>query len=190
MPQARDEVIGNGSATQRCATTRSGCTGSAAASPRLSTPPRRLRHGPSRCARSDHDPRRNDHTICTAERVSGLEGSTAPARRLAITFRWCRWRRRCRRQWSRSRRSRRSRRWHRNAGSLFLVLKKSGFETLIASPPDYENLVAEIYFDGKFVALISQEKGLGCFHLEFPAVQPVEALVTRDVELRGFQDAG
>jgi hypothetical protein len=69
------------------------------------------------------------------------------------------------------------------------MLNGIGFETMIASPSDYENLVAEIYFDGKFVAMVSQEKGIGIFDLEMPGIRPVETLMARKVELHGFLEA-
>lgn len=44
----------------------------------------------------------------------------------------------------------------------------------ICSDVDYENLIAEIYLEDKFIALISQENGIGNFMVEFPkAVSPV-----------------
>jgi hypothetical protein len=69
------------------------------------------------------------------------------------------------------------------------MLKGKGFETIIASPPDYAGLVAEIYYDGQFVALISQERGRGIFDIETPGPRLVETEVIRKVELRGFWKA-
>ena len=34
-----------------------------------------------------------------------------------------------------------------------------GFEVMIADDPDYEKLIAEIYFQGEFLAILSQERG-------------------------------
>jgi hypothetical protein len=62
-------------------------------------------------------------------------------------------------------------------------LKRKGFETVIASPPEYERLLAEIYYDGLFVAQISQERGEGVFDLETPGTDLVEEMVTRKVDL-------
>jgi hypothetical protein len=39
---------------------------------------------------------------------------------------------------------------------------------MIASDTDYERVFCEIYFDGRFVALVSQERGEGLFDLETP----------------------
>lgn len=69
------------------------------------------------------------------------------------------------------------------------VLKKKGFEILIASPHDYERLVAEIYCDGKFVALLSQEGSSGRFDLETPGPNLKEDQITRKVDLMGFKTA-
>jgi len=69
------------------------------------------------------------------------------------------------------------------------MLKKSGFEILLASPPEYERLVAEVYFDGFFVAMVTQEKDVGSFELEMPGRVQVEELVLRQVDVRGFLDA-
>lgn len=69
------------------------------------------------------------------------------------------------------------------------MLKDKGFETLIASDPDHERLVCEIYFEGLFVALVSQERAEGLYDLETPGPGVVEEKVTRRVDLIGFQDA-
>jgi hypothetical protein len=68
------------------------------------------------------------------------------------------------------------------------MLRKQGFEMLIASPPRYNALVAEIYFDGRFVALISQERGSGLFDIETPEPNLVEDHVQRRVEWLNFRD--
>ena len=63
------------------------------------------------------------------------------------------------------------------------------FEVIIASPPDYDDLVAEIYYGGRFVALISQERGPGLFELETPQSAFAEKDVLRKVDLDGFKNA-
>jgi hypothetical protein len=45
-----------------------------------------------------------------------------------------------------------------------MMLTKNGFD----SDPDHERLVCEIYFDGLFFALISQERAAGLYDLETP----------------------
>lgn len=64
-----------------------------------------------------------------------------------------------------------------------------GFETVVASPSDYERLVAEIYYNGKFVALVSQEKEVGNFEIEFPDPNVTQNEIVRKVALEGFQQA-
>ena len=65
-------------------------------------------------------------------------------------------------------------------------MKGKGFETVIASPPEYERLLAEIYYDGLFIAQITQERSEGVFDLETPGTDLVEEMVTRKVDLQGF----
>jgi hypothetical protein len=61
-------------------------------------------------------------------------------------------------------------------------------EVTIASDTDYKDLVAEIYCDGKFVALINQDNGVDDLRLEFPAHSKPSA-VCSSVGLDWFVDA-
>jgi len=72
---------------------------------------------------------------------------------------------------------------------MTIMLKGRGFETMIVSPLDYDELVAEIYFDGRFVALVSQERGKELFDIETPGLDLIEKEVTRKVEAEGFRKA-
>jgi hypothetical protein len=65
------------------------------------------------------------------------------------------------------------------------MLSNIGFEILIANLPDYENLVAEIYYDGRFFALISHESQQDVFDIETPESGAPE-LVVHMVDLNGF----
>jgi hypothetical protein len=69
------------------------------------------------------------------------------------------------------------------------MLKNIGFEFLLASPPNYRYLVAEIYYNGRFVALVNQERGAGMLDVEFPGSEVMQSKVTREVELQGFIEA-
>jgi hypothetical protein len=69
------------------------------------------------------------------------------------------------------------------------MIKGIGFETIIASPLDYDELVAEIYYDGLFFALISQERGKGLFDIETPGVNLIEKELIRKVDVDGFMKA-
>ncbi|WP_354685818.1 hypothetical protein [Cupriavidus necator] len=62
-------------------------------------------------------------------------------------------------------------------------------EVLIASDVDYEQLIAEIYCDGHFVALLSQDKGPDHLEVVFPGAQANEAAITRSVDLDWLKDA-
>ncbi len=67
------------------------------------------------------------------------------------------------------------------------MLKNVGFEILLASPSEYDELIAEIYYDGKFVALVNQERGPGLFEVETPdGAYLVGSSVLRRVDLNGF----
>ena len=69
------------------------------------------------------------------------------------------------------------------------MLKGKGFEMMIVSLPDYDELVAEIYYDGLFVALVSQERGKGLFDIETPGPNLIEMEVIRKVDANGFKNA-
>ncbi len=69
------------------------------------------------------------------------------------------------------------------------MLRNKGFEVVIASPPEYENLVAEIYYDGKFVLLVCREDTEGTFQVETPGPGALESEVLRRVDLRGLTTA-
>lgn len=46
-------------------------------------------------------------------------------------------------------------------------MKEKGFDIIILSDTQYEELCAEIYFDGQFVAIITQEEGKENSIIEF-----------------------
>jgi hypothetical protein len=63
------------------------------------------------------------------------------------------------------------------------------FHVMIASDLDHERVYAEVYWDEKFVALVSQERGAGKEVLEFPGPGLKEDLICREVDLDGFLQA-
>lgn len=63
------------------------------------------------------------------------------------------------------------------------------FTVVIASDPDHEKVYAEIYCNDRFVALVSQEHGPHVKVLELPGPGLDEQLVSRKVDLVGFQQA-
>lgn len=58
----------------------------------------------------------------------------------------------------------------------------------IFSDPQYDQVVAEIYYDEKFVCLISQDEGPENLRITFPADLDT-SVVARSVELDWFLDA-
>ncbi|MEL6328933.1 MAG: hypothetical protein AAFR38_04680 [Planctomycetota bacterium] len=64
-----------------------------------------------------------------------------------------------------------------------------GFEILLASPPEYEYLVAEISFNGDFVAQLNREKGIDFIEIEFPDLDVDQTMICRTVDLDGFLKA-
>lgn len=65
----------------------------------------------------------------------------------------------------------------------------SRFSVMIASDLDHEKVYAEVYCDEKFVALVSQERGLESKVLELPGPGLVEDQICREVDLEGFLQA-
>jgi hypothetical protein len=63
-----------------------------------------------------------------------------------------------------------------------------GFDFTIADDCEHEKVFVEIYYNEKFVALISQEHGLDDLEIEFPGTNLVESLITRRVPLKDFLD--
>ena len=70
-----------------------------------------------------------------------------------------------------------------------MAFMNQGFEIILASPPEYEELTAEIYFDGKFIALVNREHGLDRLEFETPGVGLDETQICRKIELKGFLEA-
>ncbi len=69
------------------------------------------------------------------------------------------------------------------------MFKENGFDILFVGPPEYERLIAEIYYSGRFVALISQERGPGCFDLETPGPEcTIESLLEHKVDWNEFKE--
>lgn len=65
----------------------------------------------------------------------------------------------------------------------------SHHKIVVCSDSDYERLIAEIYVDEKFVALVSQEEGAENFKIEFPGLDQNENAVCRVTDLKCFLDA-
>jgi len=65
-------------------------------------------------------------------------------------------------------------------------MENTYFNIIIASLVGYEYLVAEIYCNDKFVALISQERGRGDYDLEVPGCDVLETEVIRRTNMLNF----
>lgn len=69
------------------------------------------------------------------------------------------------------------------------MLDSNGFEIIIADDSNHKRVFAEIYYEGLFIALISEERGDGLFDIETPSLGLVEERVLRKFPLEGFQKA-
>jgi hypothetical protein len=47
-------------------------------------------------------------------------------------------------------------------------MKDKGWDTLIMSDPDHEHLVAELNYDGRFLALLDRDEGRNSVRIGFP----------------------
>ena len=59
----------------------------------------------------------------------------------------------------------------------------------VCSDIDYENLIAEIYVDDQYVALVSREESNGPLLVEFPGPNQNEAVIARKVEFQSLMAA-
>jgi hypothetical protein len=58
----------------------------------------------------------------------------------------------------------------------------SGYRIQICSDADYEQLIAEVYIDDRFVALVSHEDPTAEYFVEFPGPDQKEAAIVRKVK--------
>jgi hypothetical protein len=63
------------------------------------------------------------------------------------------------------------------------------FTITVASDDEHESVYAEIYCQGKFVALVSQEGGPEQMRIEFPHGDLNEAMIARSVAVEDFRQA-
>ena len=69
-------------------------------------------------------------------------------------------------------------------------MNNSGIELLLSSDCDYEELTVEMYYDGKFIALLSQDNDLDNLRIEFPTSAVAdETLVLRKMDLAILEQA-
>lgn len=67
------------------------------------------------------------------------------------------------------------------------MMKNADIEVLLASDSDYEELTAEIYCNGKFIALLNQDEGPENLIIEFPGTNVQEDMVLRTINLKCFR---
>ena len=66
-------------------------------------------------------------------------------------------------------------------------MNESGIEILLSSDGNYVKLTAEIFYNGKFIALLNQDEGVDNLKIEFPSVDVEEDLVLREIDLATFE---
>ncbi len=66
-------------------------------------------------------------------------------------------------------------------------MSDSGIEILLSSDGDYEELTAEIFYNGKFIALLNQDEGVNNLKIEFPGTDVEEDMVLRKIDLATFE---
>ena len=62
-------------------------------------------------------------------------------------------------------------------------MSNSGIEVVLASDSDYEELTVEIFYNGKFVALLNQDDGERNLKIEFPGEGLDETTILRKIDL-------
>ena len=65
----------------------------------------------------------------------------------------------------------------------------SDIEVILSSDCDYDMLIAEMYVDGKFVALLNQDRGVDSLVIEFPEGNVQENEILRKIDLGAFEEA-
>ena len=63
-------------------------------------------------------------------------------------------------------------------------MSDSDIEILLSSDSDYGELTAEIFYKGKFVALLNQDDGVENLKVEFPAKGVDESMILRKIDLK------
>lgn len=62
-------------------------------------------------------------------------------------------------------------------------MSDTDIEIILSSDGDYEELTAEIFYKGRFIALLSQDDGIENCKVEFPSSDCEESLVHRKIDL-------
>ena len=70
-----------------------------------------------------------------------------------------------------------------------MKVHNNSFSVILASSPDSAELVAEIYFGDKFVAMITSDHGVDRLEIEMPGPDLDQHQLLRRVDLDGFLNA-
>ncbi len=65
-------------------------------------------------------------------------------------------------------------------------MNESDFEILLVSASDYEKLTVEIFYKGKFIALLNQDEGVDNLKIELSGENVDEDMVLRKIDLDVF----
>ena len=68
-------------------------------------------------------------------------------------------------------------------------MSDTDIEILLSSDSDYEELIVEIFYKSKFVALLNQDAGVENLKVEFPSTSVDENMVLREIDFDIFQQA-
>ncbi len=66
-------------------------------------------------------------------------------------------------------------------------MSDSDIEILLSSDCEYKKLTAEIYFKGKYIALLNQDEGKENLKIEFPEGDLDEERIARKIDLSIFE---
>jgi len=68
-------------------------------------------------------------------------------------------------------------------------MNNEDIEILLSSDINYKELVVEIFYNGKFIALINQDNGIDNLIIEFPNSNIKEDMISREISLDIFEEA-
>ena len=68
------------------------------------------------------------------------------------------------------------------------IFKQTGYDLVVGSPPEYEELVVYIVINGKHVALVQKEEGVNKVIVEFFG-EPINTKIYYDVFLEALKAA-
>jgi endonuclease YncB( thermonuclease family) len=69
------------------------------------------------------------------------------------------------------------------------LLNKEPIEVLLSSDDNYNELVVEIFYNGKFVALVHQKNGIENLVIEFSNLHIQKELILKEINFSTFEKA-